>query len=217
MHPLAQRMALAPEGSCVVDVGANVGFFAKRFARWVGPEGRVVAIEPERANHAELVRALAARNLAGRVQVLHAAADSSAGTARLGINPDHPGDHRLGDDGEPVAAVTVDGSVPAGLRVSLIKIDVQGAELRVLSGAAAVVARDRPALFVEVHPPSLTLYGASLHLLLRWFADRNYAPHWLVRGQAKPLPRAELDGALARRGYVDVLFLPAEIRAKIGR
>lgn len=209
--------SFVPEGSCVVDVGANVGFFAKRFARWVGPRGRVVAIEPEAANHAELVRALAARNLGERVLVLRAAADATAGTARLRINPDHPGDHRLGDDGEPVAAVTVDESAPAGLRVSLIKIDVQGAELRVLSGAAAVVARDRPALFVEVHPPSLALYGASLDSLLRWCADRNYAPHWLVRRQSRPLPRADLESALARRGYVDVLFLPAENYAKVRR
>jgi len=94
---------------------------------------------------------------------------------------------------------------------------VQGAEMRVLAGADAVVARDRPALFVEVHPPSLKLYGADLDSLLHWCAERNYAPHWLVRDEVRPLPRADLDRALARRGYVDVLFLPADNRAMVER
>jgi FkbM family methyltransferase len=200
-------------GSCAVDVGANVGFFTKRFARWVGPGGHVVAIEPDATNHAELVRALAVRDLSGRVRVLRAAADAAPGTARLLINPDHPGDHRLSDEGEPVAAVTVDQAVPAGPPVSLVKIDVQGAELRVLAGAAGVVERDRPAMFVEVHPPGLALYGADLDALLGWFAERSYAPHRLRRDGAMPLSREELDRVLARLGYVDVLFLPAETRA----
>jgi len=48
-------------------------------------------------------------------------------------------------------------------------------------------------------------------------AQRNYAPHWLMRGEVRPLPRPDLDRALARRGYVDVLFLPAESRAMVER
>ena len=207
--------AFVPRGTCVVDTGANVGFFAKRFARWVGPEGRVVAIEPEGRNHEELVRALAARNLSARVLTFRAAADAAPGTARLLINPDHPGDHRLSDEGVPVAAVTIDEAVPPGYPVALVKIDVQGAELRVLQGATAVLARGRPALFVEVHPPGLALYGSDVDLLLRWLTERNYAPHRLDHGLAKPLARAELDRILARRGYTDVLFLPAGFRAKM--
>ena len=201
--------AFVGEGSCVIDVGANVGFFTTRFARWVGPRGCVVAIEPEASTHAELVRGLAARALAGRVRTHRAAADSRGGSALLLVNPDHPGDHRLGEEGEPVPTVTLDDLVPAAAKVSFIKIDVQGAEMRVLSGAAAVLARDRPALFVEIDPGGLARYGAGIDPLLSWLASRGYAPHRLDRGRPRPLPRAELDRVLARRGYTDVLFLPA--------
>src|SRR5688572_22188566 len=55
-----------PEGGVVIDVGANVGFFTVRFARWVGPSGRVIAMEPEEGNHAELARRLAAKGMAAR-------------------------------------------------------------------------------------------------------------------------------------------------------
>jgi hypothetical protein len=36
--------------SAVVDVGANIGFFTLKFARWVGEQGCVIAIEPDLVN-----------------------------------------------------------------------------------------------------------------------------------------------------------------------
>jgi hypothetical protein len=67
---IAALRAYVPECGLVIDVDANVGFFTERFARWVGPAGRVVAIEPEANNFAELVWRLAAKGLAGRVEAL---------------------------------------------------------------------------------------------------------------------------------------------------
>lgn len=197
----------APPGALVIDVGANVGFFTLRFARWIGPSGRVIAIEPEAANHAELVRRLGAHDLSGRVEAHRAVADAKAGNARLVINPDHPGDHRIGDEGEPIPAVALDAVVPAGANVSLIKIDVQGAEMRVLAGAAAILARDKPALFVEVDPAGLARFGTGVDALLGWLAGFGYAPHRLTHAGAEPLDRAALDRVLAARGYTDLLFL----------
>jgi predicted methyltransferase len=43
------RPLVAP-GPLVIDVGANVGFFTRRFAAWTGPAGRVLAIVPEQVN-----------------------------------------------------------------------------------------------------------------------------------------------------------------------
>jgi FkbM family methyltransferase len=205
--PIGALRAHVPEGGFVIDVGANVGFFTERFARWVGPGGRVLALEPEAANHAELLRRLAAKGLAARVDARRAVADAQSGTARLVINPDHPGDHRIGEDGEPVPAVALDDAVPAGAKVALIKIDVQGAELRVLAGASAILARDRPALFVEIDPAGLARFGAGVDALLESLAARGYAPHVLARAGPRPCPRAEVDAILSRRGYTDLVFL----------
>jgi hypothetical protein len=91
--------------------------------------------------------------------------------------------------------------------VSLIKIDVQGAEMRVLAGATAILARDRPALFVEIDPAGLARFGASVDSLLGWLAGFGYAPHRTARGGARPCAREALDRALAHRGYADLLFL----------
>ncbi|HEY7610220.1 MAG TPA: FkbM family methyltransferase [Alphaproteobacteria bacterium] len=205
--PIDALRAYVPAGGIVIDVGANVGFFTERFARWVGPHGRVIALEPERANFAELSRRLSGKGLAARVDAQRAVADSASGTAHLVINPDHPGDHHLGDAGERVTATTLDAIAPAGGRTSLIKIDVQGAEIRVLAGARNVLARDKPALFVEIDPGGLAHYGGSVDALLGALAAAGYSPHILRRAGARACSRGELDALLARRGYTDLLFL----------
>lgn len=197
------------EGSCVIDVGANVGFFTPLFARWSGPRGRVVAIEPETTNHTELVRRLAAAGWADRVRAPRAAADAASGTARLLINRVHPGDHRLADEGKPVPALTLDEIAAGEGAVSLVKIDVQGAEMRVLASATAILARDRPALFVEIAPAALAQFGASVASLVDWLAARGYATFLLTARGPERLERARLGRILARHGYTDVLFLPA--------
>ena len=130
---LASRI---PPGSWVVDVGANIGFFTERFANWVEGEGRVIAIEPDAKNVALLKRRIAAKHLTG-VVVHEAAATDEISFVYLRLNPEHPGDHRIAESGERVAAARVDdlvaraGNPPVGL----IKIDTQGSELRVLVGA----------------------------------------------------------------------------------
>src|SRR5262249_36832247 len=42
--------ANVPRGGCVLDIGANIGYYTLLFARAVGPAGRVFAFEPEPEN-----------------------------------------------------------------------------------------------------------------------------------------------------------------------
>ena len=122
----------------VIDIGANIGYFTRRFATWVSQGGRVVAVEPESLNFARLQHAVATAGLRDVVETVQAAVAERAGEGFLEINPGHPGDHRLGTTGLPVAMTTVDDLLASRdwPEVSLIKIDVQGAEARVLAGAA---------------------------------------------------------------------------------
>ena len=127
------------EGDWAIDVGANIGFFTEKFARWVRGGGKVLAIEPERDNADWLIRRLGRQGLADRVVVKCGAAADADGQLQLAINRDHPGDHRLSDrGGTPVRGWRLDSLVAeAGLpRVGLIKIDVQGAEMRVLGSSS---------------------------------------------------------------------------------
>lgn len=202
--PIDALRPFVKPGTTVVDVGANIGFFSRRFGRWVGAGGRVIAIEPEPVNFAGLIRAISRDGLGAVVEAVEGAAAESGGTLRLELNAAQPTDHKLGERGIEVKAFTVDELLrqrgwPA---VSLCKIDVQGAEERVLRGMTRTLTRFRPALFVEVGG------GAQGESLLTLLAELGYRPHLLERGGVSAsLPPAQALALSRRAGYSDFLFL----------
>ena len=212
--PIDALREFVPEGSLVIDVGANVGFFALRFANWVGDAGTVIAIEPEDHNFNALVAALKREGLSDRVYALQAVAAAKPGTTFLEINPLHPADHKLSRDntGLPVTAVTLDELVRdhAGAGPALIKIDVQGAEMLVLEGAAETLRTAGPALFVELHEDGLNKFGTSVSAILDCLSACGYQAYWLSRSAPHAqASRSAIHEKVARIGYVDVLFLKA--------
>jgi hypothetical protein len=65
----------------------------------------------------------------------------------------------------------------------------------------------RPVLFIEVDPGALGRFGTSTDVLLVFLARFGYAPHALESDGARLLTRLMLDDLLARRVYVDLLFI----------
>jgi FkbM family methyltransferase len=212
--PIDRLREFVPDGSLVIDVGANVGFFSLRFARWVGDGGKVIAIEPENLNYASLIAALKRQGLQHRVDALQAVAAAEAGTLLLEINPLHPADHKLSLDGTgiPVTAVTLDQLIAdkRRLRPALVKIDVQGAEMLVLKGAGDILKSAAPALFIELHEEGLVKFGTSVSAILDHLTQHGYEPHWLMRtGPHRKASAAEIHARVAEIDYVDMLFLKA--------
>jgi FkbM family methyltransferase len=144
----------------VYDIGANVGLFSVRFARWIGSEGWLYAIEPNpicvcllRANF-ERIRA---RNLTILPVALsnapgHCTFTVNYGSSLIGVGtdstvPDKPG-HRI-----QVETQSLDGLI-AKLRLrkpDFIKLDVEGAEAAAVSGMMETLERHRPSLMIELH------------------------------------------------------------------
>jgi FkbM family methyltransferase len=212
--PIDRLREFVPDGSLVIDVGANVGFFSVRFAQWVGTSGEVISIEPEDRNYDSLVSALKRKDLIGRVRALKAVAAAAPGPAFLEINSLHPADHKISRDGTGMAvdAITLDGVVPDKgiLRPSLVKIDVQGAEMLVLQGASDILKISRPALFIELHEEGLARFGTSVSAILDHLSQYGYEAYWLMQaGPHRKTNPAEIHARVARNGYVDVLFLKA--------
>jgi FkbM family methyltransferase len=160
------QAALAP-GMTFVDVGACKGDFTLLAAASVGPQGRVVAVEPEPVNASWLRRSVglsAARN----VEVMEMALGDASGRAVLhrvdviGGADSSSGLHSLLEGGLAthdtieVDAQTLDGLLGTlGIaRVDVIKIDVEGWEVAVLRGAAGTLTRQRdpPVILIDLHP-----------------------------------------------------------------
>jgi FkbM family methyltransferase len=210
--PINGLSGLVTNGSTVVDVGANIGFFSIRFARWVGPAGRVIAIEPEARNMESLRRRVARAELAGIVELVQAAAADRPGLLRLALNPGHPGDHHLAPEGEPVQAVTLDDLAAHDHRtVALIKIDAQGAETMVLAGARRVIETHRPAIYVEIDPVALARLGSSPRELIGTIVGLGYVGHSLTRRGIGAPEGPDRLVARSSAAYIDALFLPVAL------
>jgi FkbM family methyltransferase len=207
--PISSLEAFVEPGSTVVDAGANVGFFSLPFARWVGSGGRVVAIEPGLSNLNSLQERIARAGFERVVECVAAVAVDFEGESRVELNLTNPTDHRIGDEGEPIRAVTVDSLlVDDPRRVSLIKIDVQGAEAMVIDGARETIETHRPALFLEVDDRTLRRFGSSAAALMDQLTGFGYEPRQLTRDGVGPPISAEDLIAASDEGKGDALFLP---------
>jgi FkbM family methyltransferase len=147
------------------DVGANVGYHTMLLSRLVGSEGRVVAFEPVPTTAAWLEETLR-RNDLTNVTVLRTALGASAGVGRMRIGPAseaglaHLVDSAAGYRSHFTGATRVIDvpitSIDQLLRAeelpmpTVIKIDVEGAELQVLRGASETLATARPTVVTEL-------------------------------------------------------------------
>jgi FkbM family methyltransferase len=145
-------------GQTFYDVGANIGFFSLVAARQVGESGNVIAFEPVPEN-ADAIRRNADLNAFDWIIVVDVAVSSSTGEAEL-VLAEHPGGAALRSAAMPPDAtrcITVKTATLDSLvrrkdfpPPDVVKIDVEGAELRVLQGMAGVVQDHRPKIVCEV-------------------------------------------------------------------
>ncbi len=150
-------------GSVVWDIGANVGLFAFAAASMAGPGGLVVALEPD-AWLVQLLRRSASLQPPGSatVQVVPAAVASTVSIRTLCLANRSRAANYLAEFGtiqtggsraeQSVIAVTLDWLLESLPAPSVIKIDVEGAELEVLNGARRLFETARPIVLCEVIP-----------------------------------------------------------------
>lgn len=147
-------------GDVFYDIGANLGFFSLLAAHISGlDEGRVYAFEAAPDN-AEAIAVNARLNAIDNVEVLAVAVSDRDGRGRLQVVDDQSwsklveyGEHPFTERVIDVEMVAIDTLVASG-RVpppTVVKIDVEGAELAVLQGMWETLARHRPAIICELH------------------------------------------------------------------
>jgi len=216
----AIAMLIGPRDT-VLDIGANAGFFTLLAAARVGPAGRVVAFEPIPAVRRELA-ANVARNGFANVAVREEAVSDRRARLRIFEGPrEHRGISSLRQLEEAAASLEVPAIALDDLQhelgpVRLAKIDVEGAELLVLQGAAAVVARDHPHLVIEFTDEYLRAFGHSAEALGSWLLERGYAlyriePTGLIRFGQGNVPANVQFSALCVHGN----RLPAALAGKV--
>ncbi|MFT0796732.1 FkbM family methyltransferase, partial [Synechococcus sp. H70.1] len=147
-------------GMNVIDVGANVGVYTFLAARRVGPAGSVIAVEPTPSCIQHLQKTISANSLDNIVSLVESAAGDHEGTVQFqeeratvfnSISASGPVSEQRSRDEKVVSLTTLDSiwRSQGKSQVDLIKIDAEGAEEQVISGALELVAATQPIVIFE--------------------------------------------------------------------
>lgn len=183
--------AIAPvlsEGSVLLDVGAHIGYFSLKGSVKVGQTGRVVAFEPNpqtvallrdnvAVNHAQnvIVEQIACTNRE-QMLTLYAAPSANTGASSLArenadISPGDAAPKPYSVRGRPIDDVVRELKLA---RVDAMKIDVEGAEVSVLRGAADTLKRFHPKVVIEVVPSQLASFNTTPEDVAAVLKDAGY-------------------------------------------
>lgn len=170
------------EGDTIVDVGAFRGLYAIALANRVGSAGHVIALEPDRVNFSILKKNVTLNSVGDRVETIQAAVGEKAGLVNFSSNlseshitaasPTLPN----GNDSSTVKCITLD-SLLESRSIDIMKIDVEGYEEKVLTGASEILGdpdRKPRAMFIEVHPFAWQEVGTTSESLLELLSNGGY-------------------------------------------
>lgn len=179
--------AMLPQGSTVIDIGANIGAHTLPLADCVGATGRVIAVEPTRyaferlQQHIELNPRLATRITPIQAMLMGnrdaALADAIESSWPLTSTKDtHAGHGGLAKSTIGAAVTTLDAIVAdhALSRIDLIKLDVDGYEVEVLRGARETLARFAPTIVFEYSPYTIVEKGYDPDEMSRILRESGY-------------------------------------------
>jgi FkbM family methyltransferase len=169
------------EGDIVIDVGAHMGRYTITSSKYVGPHGKVIAVEAHPYNFKILQRNISLNRLTN-VTAMNCAVYSKKDRLKLYLPDEELGytmhhslmtNYLISKYSEgiekkyiEVEAYTLDNLLEnSGInQVNWIKIDVEGAEYEVLRGAKDILSANRHiAILVEVHGKDT--YGPTMELL----------------------------------------------------
>ena len=177
-EPLETRILkhFAVNAGVVVDIGANVGYFAVELGKVLEKNGRLIAVEPIPESFEQLEANIQLNSIQDRVSCHQIAISDFHGSLTL-YKPEVSGSSASSARNLHPTECSITVEVPVttldtlinSLNIQncdLIKVDVEGAELMVIQGALDSVKKFKPVIFAE--------------LLRKWSAKFNYTPNELL-------------------------------------
>jgi FkbM family methyltransferase len=169
----------------IVDVGANCGEYCLKVAQHVYKKGfdkvRIYAFEPNPFILARLEDNLSLNaHLRPIINIVPMALSDTVGVADFTFSPSHTGAGKLGfsklEECVKVDITRLDDFVESNFlqNITFIKIDVEGFEANVLSGARSTIEKNLPACYVEVTDKWLKRNGFSKEFIYDYFQQLNF-------------------------------------------
>lgn len=187
----------------VCDIGANKGNFTFWLARWCR-KGRVVAFEPQLNIADQLAADCKAFNFLN-VKVEPIGVYSTTGSQTLNIPIDHAPCASIKPSGAlfdavstiVVPVVALDDYFPEDEKISLLKIDVEGAELDVFRGSERILRTCSPLLVFECENRHHQFENDGIGDVFEYLTTLGYRGSFVCRRQIRPI--SEFDASVHQR------------------
>ena len=178
-----------------IDIGANIGWFTLVAAHALSGRGQVHSFEPDPAHLAKL-RANVSANHLENVTINSCALSDRNGDARLYLNAVNRGDNSLLPSIERSGSTLVrlqwldDYDGLSRERPLIVKLDVQGSEIDVLTGARTLLTSypHDVVLFCEVSPSALAAGGRRTAELAALLDEFGFAAAFVDRARPRIIP-----------------------------
>jgi len=179
-------LSLAIPGTVVVDVGANIGLHTIPLARRVGSDGQVIAFEPDPDNYRLLGRNIEVNGIKN-VVAYQKGLSSESGSALLYQSLENRGGLSLCPENVATSTHQVDhvaveivvaDDVLGNLErpISVVKIDVEGAEPLVLQGMKKILRRNPGInLLFEFWPRFIRSFNINPYEFLKQLEDDGFS------------------------------------------
>ena len=168
--------------STVFDIGAHIGLYALPISRVLEAKGTIYAFEPAKKNLLLLNNHVRYNHIRNIVVVPYLVGDHSTDAASFYESGAASGTNSILPNIDVATyrqvsrpQISID-DFCAQNRVApeVMKIDVEGAEMRVIDGALEVMERVRPVIVLSVHPGRIRALGDSVDDLMRMIVDAGY-------------------------------------------
>lgn len=166
LEPVRQHVK---PGSTVVDAGANIGDHSIEYLDWVGPEGYVVAVEPNYDAYKCLCHNLGNRS---NIWIGNFGLSDCEQRCDMMRHANAGASYCIDAPQGPVMLCTLDSLNLEN--VSLIKADIEGFERRMLQGSVVTITKFAPVLLLEVNDGALKRAGSSASALLGYVRALGY-------------------------------------------
>lgn len=162
--------------SRLLDIGALHGIFSMVFT---AKGGSAVAAEPSPLAYSKLLYNIHANRFGDRVRPFECAITEKPGRLRMYYEWEHavaaPVEKEVGEVGGNIEAVTGDALCErAGFRPDVVKIDIEGHEVKALRGLRSVMKDLHPLIFLEIHPSRIAAEGDRVEDLVAMLDEAGY-------------------------------------------
>ena len=194
---------LVHAGDTAIDIGANLGYYARTLSRQAGGAGRVYAVEPVPPILSVLRRNLRrCRNveilpyaLGTEDKAVTMANDSARATGYFGTGQNFVNDSGRQTDTAFTAEMRRGSELFARLeRLDFIKCDIEGYEVVVMHEMQPLLERFRPTVLIETG-------GANRPEIIRLFTGLGYAGYTLEHGREVPLTEDSTKDIIFRHAH----------------